>query len=65
VDYDQDEWTEGTDHLKPLIFHYFANLFMSEVNELDLAMMGKIQPRVIELMNEKLLAPFSPEDVKK
>jgi hypothetical protein len=28
-------------------------------------MMEKIQPWVRELMNEKLLAPFSPEDVKK
>jgi hypothetical protein len=62
---DQNEWNEGTDQLKPLIFHYFANLFLSEVNELDPAMMEKIQPRVTELMNEKLLAPFSPKDVKK
>jgi hypothetical protein len=28
-------------------------------------MMEKIQPWVIELTNEKLLAPFSPEEVKK
>jgi hypothetical protein len=62
---DQNEWTEGTDQLKPLIFHYFSNLFLSEVNELDPAMMEKILPRVTDLMNEKLLAPFSPEDVKK
>jgi hypothetical protein len=62
---DQEEWTEGTNQLKPLIFHYFANLFMSEVNELDPAMMDKILPRVTDLMNEKLLAPFTPEDVKK
>jgi hypothetical protein len=38
---------------------------MSKVNELDPAMMEKIQPWVTELMNEKLLVPFSPEDVKK
>jgi hypothetical protein len=38
---------------------------MSEVNELDPAMMDKIMPRVTDLMNEKLLAPFTPEDVKK
>jgi hypothetical protein len=62
---DQEEWSEGTDQLKPLIYHYFANLFMSEVNELDPAMMDKIMPRVTDLMNEKLLAPFTPEDVKK
>jgi hypothetical protein len=62
---DQGEWSEGTDQLNPLIFHYFANLFMSEVNELDPAMMDKIMPRVTDLMNKKLLAPFTPEDVKK
>jgi hypothetical protein len=61
----QEEWSEGTDQLKPLIFHYFANLSMSEVNELDPTMMDKIMPRVTDLMNEKLLAPFTPEDVKK
>jgi hypothetical protein len=38
---------------------------MSEVDALDPGMMDMIQPRVTELMNEKLLAPFSPEDVKK
>jgi hypothetical protein len=38
---------------------------MSEVNELDPAMMDKIMPRVMDLMNEKSLAPFSAEDVKK
>jgi hypothetical protein len=38
---------------------------MSKVNELDPAMMDKILPRVTDLMNEKLLASFSPKDVKK
>jgi hypothetical protein len=28
-------------------------------------MMDKIQPRVTQAMNEKLMAPFSPKDVKK
>jgi hypothetical protein len=62
---DQEEWVEGTSQLKPLIFQYFANIFMSEVDALDPVMMDKIQSRVTEMMNEKLLAPFSPEDVKK
>jgi hypothetical protein len=62
---DQDEWVEGTSQLKPLIFQYFAKIFMSEVDALDPAMMDKIQPRVTKMMNKKLLAPFSPEDVKK
>jgi hypothetical protein len=51
--------------LKPVILDYFTNLFMSEVDNLDPAMMDKVQPRVSHVMNEKLLAPFTPEDVKK
>jgi hypothetical protein len=39
--------------LKPIIFHYFANMFTSEVTALDPAMMEKIQPRVLQIMNEK------------
>jgi hypothetical protein len=62
---DADQWVEGTEALKPLIFQYFSNLFSSEVNELDPEVLEKIQPRVSQEMNEKLLAPFSVEDVKK
>jgi hypothetical protein len=60
-----DQWLEGTEALKPLIFQYFSNLFSYEVNELDPEVLEKIQPRVSQEMNEKLLAPFSAEDVKK
>jgi hypothetical protein len=56
---------EGMDMLQPLIQHYFSNLFTSEVNETDLALLEKIMPKVTPLMNEQFLAPFSPEDVKK
>jgi hypothetical protein len=59
------DWVEGTDMLKPVILDYFSNLFMSEVDSLDPAMMDKVQLRVSHEMNEKLLAPFTPEDVKK
>jgi hypothetical protein len=58
-------WVEGTEQLKPLIFNYFANLFMSEVENIDPTMMDKIQLRVTALMNERLTAPFTPEEVKK
>jgi hypothetical protein len=51
--------------LNLLYYNIFANLFTSEVQETDLAFLEKIQPRVSHLMNEKLLAHFSPEDVKK
>jgi hypothetical protein len=56
---------EGMDALKPIVYQYFANLFTSEVNDLDSAMMDKIQMRVTQGMNERLLAPFSAEEVKK
>jgi hypothetical protein len=59
------DWVKGTDMLKPVILDYFSNLFMSEVASLDPAMMDKVQPRISYEMNEKLLAPFTPEDVKK
>jgi hypothetical protein len=62
---ENNQWVEGTDSLKPIIFQYFANLFTFEVYNLDLVMMDKIQPSVTQAMIEKLLAPFSPEDVKK
>jgi hypothetical protein len=59
------DWVEGTDMLKPVILDYFSNLFMSEVASLDPAMMDKVQPHISYEMNEKLLAPFTPKDVKK
>jgi hypothetical protein len=58
-------WVEGTDLLKPLVFDYFSNLFSSEVQVTDQAVLEKIAPRITPEMNEKLLAPFSAEDVKK
>jgi hypothetical protein len=61
----EDNWVEGTGALKPHILDYFSNLFSSEVQDIDPALLEKTQPRVSEYMNEKLLAPFSPEDVKK
>jgi hypothetical protein len=58
-------WVEGTDQLKPLVFQYFANLFSSEVAQVDPTMMEKINPKVTDLMNTNLLAPFSAEEVRK
>jgi hypothetical protein len=56
---------EGTDQLKPLVFQYFAHLFSSEVTQVDPTMMEKINPKVTDLMNTNLLAPFSAEEVRK
>jgi hypothetical protein len=62
---DNNDWVEGTNMLQPLIQHYFSNLFTSEVNEIDLALLEKIMLKVTPIMKEQLLAPFLPEDVKK
>jgi hypothetical protein len=61
----EDNWVDGTAALKPIVLQYFANLFTSEVQVTDPELLEKIQPRVTVHMNERLLAPFSPEDVKK
>jgi hypothetical protein len=42
--------------LKPLILSSFTNLFTSEVQDTDPAVLDKIQPRITEAMNERLLA---------
>jgi hypothetical protein len=56
---------EGTSALKPLVLNYFSNLFSSEVQAIDPVMMEKVQPRVSDVMNDKLNAPYTAEDVKK
>jgi hypothetical protein len=61
---EDDNWVEGTESLKPLNFEYFAHLFTLEVQATDPAVLQKIQPKVDEEMNERLLAPFTSEDVK-
>jgi hypothetical protein len=58
-------WVEGTEALKPHILQYFTNLFSSKVQATDPALLEKIQPKISQAMNEKLVAPYSPEDVKK
>jgi hypothetical protein len=40
-------------------------LFTSEVQGTDSAVLEKIQPKITHDMNEKLLAPFTPEEVRK
>jgi hypothetical protein len=60
-----NNWVEGTNDLKPLVLNYFTNLFTSEVHDTDPAILERIQPRVTDLMNESLVAPFTAEDVRK
>ena len=54
-----NEWVEGPELLKPLILQYFSNLFTSEVQFTDPTVLDKVQPKVTEQTNEKLLAPFT------
>jgi hypothetical protein len=61
---DGENWVEGTEALKPLIFDYFNQLFSSEVNQIDPEMLEKVPTRVTENMNERPLAPFTAEEVK-
>jgi hypothetical protein len=58
-------WVEGTSMLKPLVFYYFSNLFTSEIQEIDPAVLEKVQQKVTQNMNDDLMATFSAEDVKK
>jgi hypothetical protein len=39
-------------------------LFTSEVQETDSAVLEKIMPRINQTMNDKLLEPFTVEEVK-
>jgi hypothetical protein len=64
LNYD-NEWVEGTTPLKPLVLNYFSNLFTSEVQDVDPMVLEKINPRIDDAMNEKLMSPFSADEVKK
>ena len=54
-----NDWVEGTENLKPLIFQYFSHMFTSEVQDTDPAVLDKILPKVSLSSYEKLLDPFS------
>jgi hypothetical protein len=56
---------EGKNDLKPLVLNYFTDLFTSEVQDTDPSILERIQPRVTDLMNENLDAPFTAEDVRR
>jgi hypothetical protein len=51
-------WVEGNAAMKPIIQDYFSNLFTSEVQDVDLELLEKIQSKVSDNMNESLIAPF-------
>jgi hypothetical protein len=43
----------------------FLNFFISKVQRTDPKFLEKIMPRVTPLMNEKLTAPFSADEVRR
>jgi hypothetical protein len=59
------EWREGDAMIKPIIHDYFSQLFSSEVGATDPNLIERVKPRVTTEMNERLVAPFSEEEVKK
>jgi hypothetical protein len=56
---------DGTENLNPLISDYFTTLFSLEINGIDPSFLEKITPKVSHDMNERLIAQFSAEDVRK
>jgi hypothetical protein len=59
------DWVEGTDMLKPLVFEYFSNLFTFEVQGTDPKVLEKMTPHVTPLMNERLIARFTADEVRR
>jgi predicted metal-dependent phosphoesterase TrpH len=56
---------EENSQLKGIITNYFTDLFSSEVDATNINLLQKVKPRVSAEMNERLLAPFTEEEVKK
>lgn len=56
---------ENVEDMSALVKDFFANLFTSEVHEVDQEALRDVNSRVTPDMNLFLLAPFSREEVKK
>jgi hypothetical protein len=55
---------ESTSYLNPLIFDYFARIFSAGVEEPDLDLLAKVNPRGITLYDD-LMKPYIKEEVKR
>ena len=62
---DQGVKHEDIEKMREMVQHYFVNLFSSETQEVDLAVLLDVNRRVTTDMNQILMAPFSREEVKK
>ena len=58
-------WVEGNDNLKPMIFDYFQNLFLSDAGLIDENLLNTVKRVVTGQMNDILIAPYTREEVKK
>ena len=62
---DQGLRHEDIGEMNVMVRYYFANLFTSEVQEVDHGVLEDVNSRVTSDMNKILLAPFLREEVKK
>lgn len=62
---DGGNWMEGSSELNSHILNYFNHLFASEVQQTDPIILQRVQRKVTDQMNSFLLAPYTPDDVKK
>ena len=62
---DQGLRHEDIGEMNVMVRDYFANLFTSEVQEVDHGVLEDVNSRVTSDMNKILLAPFLREEVKK
>ena len=58
-------WREDMDEINSIITGYFGNLFTSQVNVPNRNVLDHVHTRVTTDMNERLMAPYSAEEVKK
>jgi hypothetical protein len=58
-------WREDNAQLKTVISDYFFELFALQVEATDPILLQRVKPRVTPEMNERLVAPFTEEEVKR
>lgn len=62
---DNGIWLEGIDLLNPHIQDQFINQFTSQVVQTDPSLLDKVETKLIDNMNDILMAPFIADDVRK
>ena len=62
---DSGVWRENNEAMRSLITEYFQHLFSAEVNVPAMNVITKVKRRVMDYMNESLMAPYTEEEVRK